>query len=52
MKVSVNTKYKCYILCLDGIGAPQKIPKMYSTMLCVSNLEEQGTWAKRKKTSR
>lgn len=52
MKGSVNTKYKCYVLCSNGIGAPQKTPRMYSPMLYVSNLEEQDTWAKRKKMSR
>lgn len=52
MKGSVNTKYQCYVLFSDGIGAPQKTSKIPSTMLGVSNSEEQGIWAKRKKMSR
>lgn len=38
MKGSVNTKYKHYVLCFDGIWAQKK---MYSTMLSVSKLEDQ-----------
>lgn len=52
MKGSVNSKYKCYVLCSDGIGTPQKIPKMYSAVFRVINLKEPGTWAKRKKMTR
>lgn len=32
VKGSVNTEYKCYVLCWDGIRAPQKITKMYSML--------------------